>query len=198
MSLGQPDVLVRAAARADLAAVDRLLAGTMWPTDRSAFKHASPAVQARVRTELRAASPDPTEGLLVAVVGDQVVGVISTLTAEAAHWPSLRQLRAVAPLGLVPTLRFLLAAALSYPPRRHEAYLFGMAVDPAYRRRGIGELLHQAAEEDARARGKRVAVGFVARDNVASLGLLEKRGFERERQRSWRASKFLRLNKTLD
>ncbi len=52
-----------------------------------------------------------------------------------------------------------------------------LAIDPAYRRKGYGELLVQAAEEALHEAGLHMTAAFIEDSNAASLGLFEKLGY---------------------
>lgn len=60
-----------------------------------------------------------------------------------------------------------------------EAWLEGIRVDPALRRRGIGRMLVSRALVAARERGAKVARLFTGHDNAASHGLIAAFGFKR-------------------
>ena len=55
--------------------------------------------------------------------------------------------------------------------------LFGMWVDPAFRRKGVGRALVDAVVAQARAAGKRRVVLHVVADNTAARALYEREGF---------------------
>jgi len=55
--------------------------------------------------------------------------------------------------------------------------LFGMWVDPAFRRKGVGRALVDAVVAQARAAGKRRVVLHVVADNIAAKTLYEREGF---------------------
>lgn len=62
---------------------------------------------------------------------------------------------------------------------RHKATLFGMYVQPAYQRAGLGQLLVQAVLEEARSRaGVRQVVLTVTQGNTSAQTLYERCGFE--------------------
>jgi ribosomal protein S18 acetylase RimI-like enzyme len=52
-----------------------------------------------------------------------------------------------------------------------------LAIDPAYRRKGYGELLVHAAEDALREAGLHMTAAFIEDGNAASLGLFEKLGY---------------------
>ncbi len=166
-------MVIEPAALGDLPAVERLLIATF-------HGHLCPSAverQARVRLALR---PAPPAGLIVARMEAALTGVVTVVTAETAGLPSPAWLPALRPLGLLGAARFLATALRTslYRPRPDEAYLFGLAVAPAYRRRGIAARLLDAAEQHARALGKRRMIAHVARDNAASLALFRRRGYD--------------------
>lgn len=57
------------------------------------------------------------------------------------------------------------------------ARIYSIAVDPAYRGRGVAQRLIAAAEQTARARGARSLRLEVRASNMAALGLYERAGF---------------------
>jgi len=57
-------------------------------------------------------------------------------------------------------------------------YLDRIVVAPSHRRRGIGGLLYDAAEDGARARGRLACEVYVEPPNVASLAFHAARGYE--------------------
>lgn len=180
---------IRAATLDDLEAVERLLIRTFSGQGRSVLGDMPEDRQVQVRLEMRRTAPDPTAGLLVAVDGPVVAGVVAMETAETAGLPGLATLRALRPLGLTGMARFFaLSVATLYRPAPDEAYLLGMAVAPEYRRRGLAARLTQTAEEYARIRGKTTASLLVAPDNHASLELSRSCGYVEAPARSslWR------------
>lgn len=58
-----------------------------------------------------------------------------------------------------------------------DSSLFGMWVDPAFRRTGVGRALVDAVVARARAAGKRRVVLHVVGDNTEARGLYERQGF---------------------
>jgi ribosomal protein S18 acetylase RimI-like enzyme len=55
--------------------------------------------------------------------------------------------------------------------------LFGMWVDPGFRRAGVGRILVDAVLAQARAAGKRRVVLHVVADNTGARGLYQRAGF---------------------
>ncbi len=64
-----------------------------------------------------------------------------------------------------------------YRPRSKLARLYSIAVAPQLRRRGLGPLLLNAAEDAARRRGRRVMRLEVHRDNRRAIACYEKSGY---------------------
>ena len=165
-------MVIEAASPGDLEAVERLLI--------AAFHGNSPppAVerQVRVRRALRRAPPD---GMIVARMEAALAGVVTVVTAQPAPLPSPAWLPVLRWLGPLGAARFLAAALRTslYRPGPDEAYLFGLAVAPAYQRRGVAGRLLASAEQHARALGKRRTIAHVARNNAASLALLRRCGY---------------------
>jgi ribosomal protein S18 acetylase RimI-like enzyme len=188
---------IRPATVADLPLVEQLLLDTFLPPARLDPGGGAPNHRIATRIALRQLHDRPVVGLLVAVDGQRLAGVVSVITRDTVVRPGLRWVLARRPLGLRGMLRALVRAKRSYyRPTPHEAYLFTFAVAPAYRRRGIGERLLQAAEAQARAWGKTRASVFVARENAASLGFLRKYGYY-EVPLPWYRRRLLRLEKAL-
>ncbi len=69
-----------------------------------------------------------------------------------------------------------------------ELWLEGLRVDPAYRKRGIGEALHQHLLDLAQTYGGRVLRYATGRDNAVSLLLGERTGFRRIGEYRWHAA----------
>ena len=67
----------------------------------------------------------------------------------------------------------------------HEAYLWGLYVEPAYRNRGIATALIRKALDVARERGCERAHSLVAVDNAPSQRALASNGFEPVREVSY-------------
>jgi ribosomal protein S18 acetylase RimI-like enzyme len=177
MSPEPPEPWIRQAVEADLEAIDRLLIETLWHGDRSVLQHVPAHLRAQVRRDLRAASPEPCAGLLVAVDDGRIVGTIAVETMEALRLRWRHAWGAMRPYGFLLALRFVLAALRSYRPGRDEAHLSMLAVGPGCRGRGLGQRLVRAAEAYALEREKRLAVAFIHRDNAASRAVFGKRGF---------------------
>lgn len=68
---------------------------------------------------------------------------------------------------------------ISSMPQGFAAY---MAVEPAYRRRGIGAALLNAAEDEARRRGLPYMTLMVTEENAAARALYERAGYFTERR----------------
>jgi ribosomal protein S18 acetylase RimI-like enzyme len=68
---------------------------------------------------------------------------------------------------------------ISSMPQGFVAY---MAVEPAYRRRGVGAALLEAAEDEARRRGLPYMTLMVTEENAAARALYERAGYFTERR----------------
>ena len=64
-----------------------------------------------------------------------------------------------------------------------EAEILTLAIAPAFRRRGVGRALVEAAAADAARRGAKALFLEVATDNPGAIALYESAGFERAGQR---------------
>lgn len=95
-------------------------------------------------------------------------------------------LAALRHLGLWPMMRYLgVWASTYYEPAPQEAYLYGIVVAPAYRRRGLAAELMNTAEAQYAGWGKQLATGFIERSNTPSLQMVQKLGYQRvEQQRN--------------
>ena len=78
-------------------------------------------------------------------------------------------------LGLEIDGRVVGAVVVTHDSRK--GWINRLAVDPAYRRRGYGARLVQAAEELLRGEGIRIIAALVEGDNPASLALFERCGY---------------------
>jgi ribosomal protein S18 acetylase RimI-like enzyme len=78
-------------------------------------------------------------------------------------------------LGLEMDGRLVGAVVVTHDSRK--GWINRLAVDPAYRRRGYGARLVQAAEELLRGQGIRIIAALVEGDNPASLALFERCGY---------------------
>jgi ribosomal protein S18 acetylase RimI-like enzyme len=175
-------VEIRPARVDDLEAVERLLGQSFGQSSDSAFAGLAADEQVQLRLALRQLEPDPTDGLFVAADAASIVGVVGLVTAENASRPGLAALRVLRRLGVLGVARFFATALASdYRPGADEAYLYGLAVAPTHRRRGLGERLLRAVQQESSRRGKRVLSAFVAPTNRASLSLCERQGFRRQR-----------------
>ncbi len=137
-------------------------------------------IQRPVLAGLRLAKRRPAEGILVAVNGPELVGVIMGSTREGSAGYEKSRLHALAPLGFAGSLRFLLvtmAIYSRYRPAPDEVYLYGLAVAPAYRRRGLARALVERAEEQGRQEGKALACCFAASTNSIMRTMLWKLGY---------------------
>jgi GNAT superfamily N-acetyltransferase len=164
---------------ADIEAIEKLTLQAFLSTFRASLGDRPLETQLQVLVGLRRARRRPTEGVLVAVEGPALVGVMMWKTAETDTGYQSSRLRALSPLGLLGTLRFLLVTLTVYThyrPAPEEAYFYGLAVAPAYRRQGTGRALMQRAEGEARRAGKTLICSFIASQNLASRALCKELG----------------------
>ena len=177
---------IQPATFADLETLERLRLQTFSVTDTSTLCQVPQDVQLKVRLQMWQFTPNVLKGLWVAWDGDQLVGTVAVGTTETTLRFAWAQLAALRHLGLWPMLRYLGVWALThYEPGPEEAYLYGIVVDPAYRRRGLAAELMTTAEAQARGWGKQLATGFIERSNTPSLQMVQKLGYQRvEQQRN--------------
>ncbi len=196
---------IRPATLDDLEAVERLNLQVFASVSKGLMDHLPLETQVQTRINLRRASGDPVEGLLVVTDGDRLVGSIEVETREMSPRRGWAHLKALRPLGLLRAWQVLLTwAVVSYRPAPHEAYLHGMVIDPAYRRQGLARRLTLAAEEQARRYGKSLTVALISPDNAPSLALIKRCGYHRSNHRLdilhrliKRGQAFIRMEKSL-
>jgi len=171
---------IRPITAADLEAVETLYLQVFANTFRPAFGRRPLETQVQIHLALRQARDRPTEGILAAWEDDQLVGVNLWKTAETGAVLLADSLRALAPLGPLGILRFLLVhltVYIRYKPAAEEAYLCGPAIAPTHRGRGIGLALMQQTEHAVREAGKTYISALVASNNLAFRGLVQKLGY---------------------
>lgn len=149
------------------------------------------------------------EVTLFAEMNRQTVGLLMGYTTEAHAALSRRTLALylrygafglVQSLPSIARLRPLRAVTNSLPPQT--SYIKGLAVDPAFRRRGIGRSLLAAAEaQAAQTQGRRLVLD-VRHDNHAAIALYEACGYRTTAQTpvvrlAGEAFGFLRMEKNV-
>ena len=153
-SRSAPVVRVRAATAADLPVIGRLgmlLVEAHHAFDKKRFLPPSPRTAAGYASFLAARLAEPDAMILVAESDGTVIGY-AYAAVEGYDWMSLR-----GPAGI----------------------LHDVLVDPAYRGRGVGRQLVEAALAHLRARGVPRVVLSTAEPNVAAQRLFTKLGFRR-------------------
>jgi GNAT superfamily N-acetyltransferase len=169
---------IRPATFADLEMIERLRLETFSVTSTSALRNVPLHVQLDFRLKMWQQTGKLLKGLLVGLDGDQFVGTVAIGATETTLRFAWAQLPVLRMLGIWHMVRYLGVWALThYEPAADEAYLYGLVVAQAYRRRAAGRELVMAAEEHARQWGKRVASGFIDRSNSSSLQLFQKMGY---------------------
>lgn len=169
---------IRPATFADLPMIERLRLETFSVTTTSTLRGVPLDVQLKVRVNMWQLTEGLLKSLLVGMDGEQLVGTIAVGTTETTLRFAWAQLTVLHQLGFGRMVRYLGVWALThYEPAADEAYLYGLVVAPAYRRRAAGRELMAAAEEQARQWGKRIASGFIERSNTPSLQLVQKMGY---------------------
>jgi ribosomal protein S18 acetylase RimI-like enzyme len=119
----------------------------------------------------------------VLLIGDQVVGMMACLEADPLRE---RRLRAAVVLARSTELqrhpgvrrRLELARQTLLQPRPGELYLSRIAVNPAHQGRGLGHLLMERLDQEARARGCQAVVLEVALASAVPLALYRACRFE--------------------
>ena len=169
---------IRPATVADLPRVERLRLQTLSGGDTSAWRGVPLELRVEVRLRLWRTSGHLLRGLLVGIDGDDVVGTVAIDTADMNLRFAVRHLGALTPLGPLRMARFVGVWLVGqHETAPEEAFLHSMAVIPEYRRRGAARGLMAAAEDQARAWGRRVAVVTVERTNKPSLELVRSIGY---------------------
>lgn len=74
-------------------------------------------------------------------------------------------------IGLVDNETLIGIVIVTYDGRR--GWIHRLAVDPAYRRQGLGQRLIAEAEMRLKKRGAKLFAAFIEEENAASLGLFE-------------------------
>lgn len=118
-------------------------------------------------------------GMLVAVVGDDVVGTTTLRTWEMGMDDSATaEMAFQRVLGVWGAFRSIFALSLlDHQIAREEGYVTDVAVHSDYRRRGVARALLARAEEDARNRRKRMLTLYVAASNSGARSLYRQLGF---------------------
>jgi ribosomal protein S18 acetylase RimI-like enzyme len=174
---------IRPARLDDLESIERIALAGSPEVYRPLLGGAPAGAQVEALVGLREARPDPLDGLLVAEAAGEVVGFVRWSVAEERDAPAARQVAALRPLGILRALRFLLVALLAvrrYRPQPGEAYFSGLGVVPSQRGRGLGALLVLRAEDVTASRGCVAWTCFVDADNVPSLAIFDRLGYERQ------------------
>jgi ribosomal protein S18 acetylase RimI-like enzyme len=78
-------------------------------------------------------------------------------------------------LGLEDEGRLVACAVITDDTRK--GWINRLAVDPAYRRQGLGVRLIAEAEQDLRSKGIRVYAALIESENQASLNLFQREGY---------------------
>jgi ribosomal protein S18 acetylase RimI-like enzyme len=153
-SATEGEVIIRAAARADLLSLGRLgavLVRTHHEYDRKRFIKATSHTESGYASFLATQLDEPGIVLLIAERGGEVVGYVYA-GVEGMDWMSLR-----GPAGVVQDL----------------------VVDPANRRQGIGGKLLEAALKALKAKGAKQVVLSTAEGNEPAQRLFAAAGFRR-------------------
>lgn len=118
------------------------------------------------------------EGVFVAEVDGNVVGVIELSTKETKKSKQESLKSYFAHLGFFGTIRaFLVFMILEGKIDENDCYVEHIAVSPDFRGKGIGKLLMKRAEEFAKEKQKVHCSLYVAPDNKPARYLYEKTGF---------------------
>lgn len=124
-------------------------------------------------------------GMMVACSEKRVIGTITLRTWEMGHDDSgAAELAFHKVLGAWGALRSIFALSLiDHQISRDEGYITDVAVQGAYRRRGVAQALLARAEEDARIRRKRYLGLYVSAANYGARTLYTQVGFTEHRTR---------------
>ena len=174
------NIEIRPTTQTDIEAAETLILQAFSNTFRPVFGNRSLETQVQVHVALRRTRSQPTDGIMVAMENDTLVGVNLWKTAEMGTRYRAGLLRALSPLGPLGILRFLLVNLTvywRYKPAPKEAYLCGLAVTPTHRHQGIGLALMQRVEKVAQEGGKSFISGFAASQNLAFRALVQKLGY---------------------
>ncbi len=124
----------------------------------------------------------PTDRAAVAGLGERLFEAYGDYGPALHRWvrhPDVSTLVAATKAGLV---GFAMVGPVLGPDDRLDVYLFGIAVDEAWRRRGLGGALLDAAVVEAARRGRRWEAGLlrldVAASNTSAIALFRGAGFE--------------------
>lgn len=173
-------VAVRRARAGDADRVAELLSEALADKYRPAYgDRARRAIRAVMLAEIAAGTP----GYMVADAGGRVVGAAHLTCADSPYVDWRGTLRSA--IGRRGTWRAdaVLAFLAHGPLSPGEGYVGEVAVDPAWRRRGVGDAVMSAVEEDARRRGCDFLSLWVTAENAAARALYEARGFRHVRTR---------------
>lgn len=148
---------------------------------------------AALATAWRRQGEPALRGMLVAEWEQEIIGTTTLRTREMAYDDGGMTEQAFQQvLGLWSATRSIFALSLlSHRIRRDEGFITDVAVQSAWRRRGIARLLLVHAESAARLRQKRYLGLYVAASNPGAIALYESSGFARAWiRRSWLARLF--------
>lgn len=124
-------------------------------------------------------------GMLVAVIGDEVIGTTTLRTWEMGGDDSTAaEIAFQRVLGAWGAFRSIFALSLlDHQIARDEGYITDVAVLGTYRRRGVAQSLLARAEEEARLRRKRFLSLYVSASNMGARHLYHAIGFSDVRMR---------------
>jgi ribosomal protein S18 acetylase RimI-like enzyme len=135
--------------------------------------------------------PGRLRDVIVAVdAADVPVGVAGLRTSDMySAWDNHEQLIIHQELGVGWLLRLELISAfvdpLPYTVKRHEAFVYSVAVTAAWQRRGVASAMMERLHQMARERNKTVVVLEVVERNHAARRLYEQQGYHvRQRRRA--------------
>lgn len=180
-----PSVRVRPATRADISAIaGLLLEGFSHEYGGMLRQRAGRRFIERVH-----ALPGRLNGLVVAAdPSDIPVGVAGLRTRELRPRMDGGEEQAMfEELGIGSSILIDVREALTtppaYQPRGYEAYIYSVAVTPAWRGKGVGDRLLEYLHERARTVGKTTAVLEVAESNLPARRLYERHNYTLVRRR---------------
>jgi ribosomal protein S18 acetylase RimI-like enzyme len=194
---------IRACTQQDIPAIEAFTF-KFFPVLQHIVPAAEPSRLIGILAQWRKAHPNATQGIFVAEEGQQIIGTIFISLSEDSRLSWRQQWQIVRQLGFWAGLRawlVLVRSATKLAP--HESYTSGIAIEPAYRRHGIGRALIAAAEEYARDQDKQLIYCYIAPTNTASRNLMTQMGYKLNLARPWLAqllrikSRYLRYEKNL-
>lgn len=182
-------VVIRSAHMDDLEPMLGLQAEAFADKFRAAFgRRAAQRGLAAMLSVHRLQGPYSLQGMYVALHADRLVGTITMRTVEMRADDGMQVEQAfLRELGTWGTLRAMHAfSRLEHYIGRHEAYITDVAVDPAFRRRGVARTMMLHIAQAAREKHKHTLGLYVSASNTGARTLYHSLGFrDFSVRRSW-------------